>query len=81
MYEEIFRVPLPTPTFLTCCPWWMIRSKMITEVAGYAFESGNGNLTAFFVGGSIPCATRDAIRMYDQGYQKGLRERNARASR
>jgi len=56
----------------------MIRSKYIREIAGYAFESGNGNLTAFYVGGSIPCAVRDAIRMFDNGYQKGIKERYKR---
>jgi hypothetical protein len=48
---------------------------MIAEVNGYTFQSEKGNLSAFFLGGKIPVALRDAIRSYDNGYQKGLCER------
>jgi hypothetical protein len=73
--EEMFLVPGPSPLFLHCCPWWLLDTPAVREVAGYAFESGNGNLSAFFSGGNIPIILRDSIRMYDAGYQRGIKER------
>jgi hypothetical protein len=75
MHEEVYRVHAQKPIFLHCCPWWLLRTPLVNEVAGYAFESGNGNLPAYFIGGNIPVGLRNAIRMYDGGYQKGLKKR------
>jgi len=76
MFEDIFRIPGKTPLFLHCCPWWLMRTEAVIEVAGYAFDSGNGNLTAYFSGGNIPVALRSLIRSFDNGYQRGLIKRS-----
>lgn len=81
MHEEIFRIPFDYPLFLHCCPWWLLETEGVIEVAGYSFDSSNGNLGSYFIGGNIPCALRNAIRSFDNGYQKGLTERSKRESK
>jgi hypothetical protein len=71
----IFRVPLKEPTFLHCCPWWLLRQPAISEVCDCFHFEQKGNLAAIFnASNQMPVAIRGALRAFGAGHSAGMRE-------